>query len=268
MTERYSIPATLAASVLLHLLGLFCLARLTPQLSFPTTVILPVTLIDTQIEAPPQSAPQKLPPAEQSKGPAATTVPQPKVETTPVDKPQPPPSAVRLPQETPAPSETKALPSSLPAAAMGPVRPDGGGSETGGATISGKSEVGIVAGTASGGAGGGTAIAGSGRGSGAPGLAGQGQPARTNREARPIQNIRANYPAMALRAGLESDVGLKIEVDAQGNVTKAEIVRSGGAGFDEEALKAIKQARFEPAQRDGQHVAAEFNYVYRFRLQR
>jgi TonB family protein len=61
---------------------------------------------------------------------------------------------------------------------------------------------------------------------------------------------------------------LKIEVDPQGNVTKAEITRSGGAGFDEEALKAVKQSRFEPAQKDGLSVAAEFTYIYRFRIQR
>ena len=73
---------------------------------------------------------------------------------------------------------------------------------------------------------------------------------------------------MALRAGLESDVTLRIEVDPQGNVTKAVIIRSGGGGFDEEALKAVKQSRFEPAQRDGQNVPAEFTFVYRFRLQR
>jgi protein TonB len=73
---------------------------------------------------------------------------------------------------------------------------------------------------------------------------------------------------MSLRAGLESDVTLKIEVDSHGNVTRAEITKSGGGGFDEEALKAVKQSRFEPAQHDGQPVAAEFTYIYRFRLRR
>jgi TonB family protein len=91
---------------------------------------------------------------------------------------------------------------------------------------------------------------------------------RTNREATPIQTVRANYPPMALRAGIESDVTLRIEVDAQGNVTKAEILKSGGSGFDEEALKAVRQSRFEAAERDGKRVAAEFTYVYRFRLKR
>jgi protein TonB len=73
---------------------------------------------------------------------------------------------------------------------------------------------------------------------------------------------------MALRAGLESDVTLKIEIDTEGKVTRAEIIKSGGAGFDEEALKAVKQSRFEPAQRDGHQVPAEFTYIYRFRLRR
>ena len=76
------------------------------------------------------------------------------------------------------------------------------------------------------------------------------------------------YPAMALRAGLESDVTLRIEVDPQGTVIEAEIIKSGGAGFDDEALKAVKQSRFEPAQKGGQTVPAEFTFVYRFRLQR
>ena len=38
--------------------------------------------------------------------------------------------------------------------------------------------------------------------------------------------------------------------------------------FDDEALKAVKQSRFEPAQKDGKNVLAEFTYIYRFRLRR
>jgi len=44
--------------------------------------------------------------------------------------------------------------------------------------------------------------------------------------------------------------------------------KSGGTGFDEEALKAVKQSRFEPARRVDRNVPAEFIYVYRFRLRR
>ena len=160
----------------------------------------------------------------------------------------------------------------LPAKAEAPALPttarvEGGGSKTGTSDLFGRGETGLLPGSGSGG-GGGTAMAGLGRGSGASGLPAQQTILRTNREAKPIQTARATYPAMALRAGLESDVYLRLEIDAQGTVIKADIIKSGGAGFDEEALKAVKQSRFEPAQRDGQNVPAEFTYIYRFRLQR
>jgi TonB family protein len=147
-------------------------------------------------------------------------------------------------------------------------RLEGGGSEAGAANTSGKSDVGVLTGAGNSGGTGGTAIAGLGRSSGAPGLPAQSAPLRTNREAKAIQTARPAYPPMALRMGMESDVMMKIIIDSEGHVTKAEIVKSGGAGFDDEALKAVKLSRFEPAQLDGQAVAAEFTFIYRFRLQR
>jgi len=114
---------------------------------------------------------------------------------------------------------------------------------------------------------GGTSIAGLGRGSGAPGMPAQSAPLRTNREAKATQTARPAYPPMALGMGMESDVMMKIIVDGEGHVTKAEILKSGGAGFDDEALKAVRLSRFEPAQLDGQAVVAEFAFIYRFRLQ-
>jgi protein TonB len=170
---------------------------------------------------------------------------------------------VKSPEAKPAaPAQTESLPSAI-------LNRDGeeGGSAAGAVSLSGNGETGVVPGSGPGAGGGDMATFGLGRGAGVPGA-----PAhpvlRTNREAQPIQTARANYPPMALRRGLESDVTLKIEVDSQGNVTKAEIAKSGGGGFDEEALKAVKQSRFEPAQRDGGNIAAEFTYVYRFRIRR
>jgi protein TonB len=144
---------------------------------------------------------------------------------------------------------------------------EGGGREAGAENPFDKGDAAVVPGSGSSGKGGGTAASGSGRASGAPGLSAQ-PVMKTNSEAKPIQTARAAYPPMALRAGLESDVMLRIEIDPGGKVTKAEIIRSGGSGFDEEALKAVTQSRFEPAQRDGYNVPAEFTYIYRFRLQK
>jgi len=88
------------------------------------------------------------------------------------------------------------------------------------------------------------------------------------REARPIQMAKASYPPMALRMGLEADVTLKVSVDSEGRVTKVEVIKTGGMGFDEEALKAVKQFRFEPARKDGEKISSEFTYIYRFRLEK
>jgi TonB family protein len=144
-------------------------------------------------------------------------------------------------------------------------RLEGGGSEAGGKNLFGKDDVGIIPGHNT--AGGEDGSAALGPCHAAPGLPAQ-PVLRTNREAKPIKTARANYPPMALRAGLESDVTLRVIVDTDGNVTHAEITKGGGAAFDEEALKAVKQSRFEPAQNNGQNVLAEFSYVFRFRMQR
>ena len=147
------------------------------------------------------------------------------------------------------------------------ARSEGGGSEAGAGNLYGGGDAGVVPGTGTTGGGGGTAASGLGRGAGAPGLPAE-PVLKTSREAKALQTVRAVYPSIALRMGLESDVTLRIVVDPDGNVTRAEIIKSGGAGFDDEALKAVKQSHFEPAQRDGQNVAAEFTYIYRFRLRR
>lgn len=106
---------------------------------------------------------------------------------------------------------------------------------------------------------------GAGRGEGPPG---PGIGERRFRAAKPIQMAKASYPPMALRMGLEADVSLKVFVDAEGRVTKAEIVKNAGMGFDDEALKAVRQYRFEPAVNDGKRVASEFTYIYRFRMEK
>jgi protein TonB len=185
-----------------------------------------------------------------------------------VTKSTPPPPA--LPKEEPLkPVETK--PTEITKSEPAPelvltARNEGGGSEAGAGNLFDKGDTVVMPGSGTAGGGGGTATSGLGRGSGAPGL--PAQPLRTNREAKPVQTVRAVYPPIALRMGMEGDVTLRIEVDPEGKVTKAEITKSGGAGIDEEALKAVKQSRFEPAQRDGKNVPAEFTYIYRFRLQR
>jgi len=106
---------------------------------------------------------------------------------------------------------------------------------------------------------------GTGRGEGPPG---PGTGERGFRNAKPVQTAKASYPPMALRMGLEADVTLNIFVDKEGKVTEVKIAKSAGMGFDEEAVRAVKQFRFEPARKDGESVSSEFTYIYRFRLEK
>src|SRR6185295_3449046 len=193
----------------------------------------PIGLVDLPPSVPP-AAEKKVEPATEVKTllPAkpekvTETKADAKSEIVKIEKTVPAPAAspktetAKAPESKPNPvARTESSPT--PATA----RTEGGGSEAGAGNFFGKGDVGVVQGTGTTGGGGGTAAAGLGRGFGAPGLPAQ-TVLRTNREAKPIQTVRAIYPAMALRAGLESDVTLKIEVDPEGKVTKAESGKSG-----------------------------------------
>jgi protein TonB len=268
---------SLLASLLIHAAGLVALSAVIQHTGMlRREIILPISLIDV-----PRSEKVAAPPEEKSRAEIKKPALPPKVEKVREAKPVAKNEIIRREQlaapavpvkEEPAKSveaksraPAKAEPSPIPAPA---ARVEGGGSEAGAGNLYGKGDVGVVPGPGTAGGGGGTAASGLGRGSGAPGVPAQTAPLRTNREAKPIQTVKAIYPPMALRMGMESDVTLKIEVDPDGRVTHAEIIKGSGAGFDEEALKAVKQSRFEPAQKDGQNVPAEFTYIYRFRLQR
>ena len=267
-----SLNLPLASSLLIHMVVL-ALASALVHNNLRRQEFQPIALVDL----PPSGLPAKAKKAEVAAATKKAPLPKPeKIKNTQspakteIVKPEKALPAAVTKYEIEKPIETKSITGTRTESSTIPstAKIEGGGSEAGAGNLFGKGDVGVVPGSGTAGGGGGTAASGLGRGSGAPGLPVQQTILRTNREAKPLQTVRATYPAMALRAGLESDVTLKIEVDPQGNVTRAEIVKSGGGGFDEEALKAVKQSRFEPAQRDGQNVPAEFTFVYRFRLQR
>lgn len=237
--------------------------------------LIPVGLVE------PPSVKQETPPREEEKrnGIAKPPLPSPIPKAEKLERAEPvakkPPIEQAPPPRVSSPPKEEAVESAeshttLPADPVPqyPTAPAaGGGSEAGAGNLFGKGEVGVIPGSGTGG-GGGTASSGLGRGAGTPGPAAPTTPLRTDREAKPVQTVRATYPPMALRMGLEGDVTLRIAIDSEGNVIEAEIIRSGGAGFDDEALKAVKQARFEPAQNEGRNVPAVFTYVYRFRLRK
>lgn len=77
---------------------------------------------------------------------------------------------------------------------------------------------------------------------------------------------RVKYPEMAKRANVEGKVFLQFIVDEQGNVVDPVVLRGIGAGCDEEALRAIREAKFEPGRQRGVPVQVKFNLAVTFRL--
>jgi TonB family protein len=66
--------------------------------------------------------------------------------------------------------------------------------------------------------------------------------------------------------GRESDVKLRVTVEADGRVSHVELLSSGGEEFDREAEDALERARFVAARRGDEPVAAIVRFTVRFRL--
>lgn len=80
-------------------------------------------------------------------------------------------------------------------------------------------------------------------------------------------DMRATYPEAARRENREANVYLKILVTADGKVAQVRVVRGAGEGFDQAAVKLVKQFRFRPAEADGQAVSVWIPWTYKFRLE-
>ncbi len=74
------------------------------------------------------------------------------------------------------------------------------------------------------------------------------------------------YPEMARKAGIEGRVTIQFIVNENGEVENPRVVRGIGGGCDEAALKAVRQAEFEPGQQRGRPVRVQYSLSINFRL--
>ncbi|MGM0546384.1 MAG: energy transducer TonB [Bacteroidota bacterium] len=78
---------------------------------------------------------------------------------------------------------------------------------------------------------------------------------------------KINYPDMARKAGIEGRVIIQFIVNEQGEVEDPKVVRGIGGGCDEEALRVVKEAEFEPGQQRGKPVRVQYSLPITFQLQ-
>lgn len=100
-------------------------------------------------------------------------------------------------------------------------------------------------------------------------------PAPPSREAGPpgytpprlVSLPEPSYPRAARRMRMEATVVLRVRVSSRGRVLEAEPIGvEVGHGFESEAVRAARRARFEPAQRDGVPVTADTRLAVQFRM--
>ncbi|HDS1220109.1 TonB family protein [Stenotrophomonas maltophilia] len=96
-------------------------------------------------------------------------------------------------------------------------------------------------------------------------------PAVRNREARPLaSNSKPDYPAAALRNGVQGSVIASLDVDTRGNVTNAAIVSRSGErsrDLDRAVLRTVQNWKFQPAMQDGRAVASVVRVPVDFRTE-
>ncbi len=77
---------------------------------------------------------------------------------------------------------------------------------------------------------------------------------------------KIRYPVIARKAGVEGRVILQFIIDEQGRVSESKVVRSIGAGCDEEALRALQTMHFRPGKQRGKPVKVKMSLPVTFRL--
>ena len=109
---------------------------------------------------------------------------------------------------------------------------------------------------------------GMGTGGKGPGTGGEGPPGNGVSWPSLIVEVKPLYTAEAMRARIEGVVELDVVVLADGTVGRVTLTRSLDArfGLDEEAIKAVRQWRFNPARQAGKPVTVRVPVEVSFRL--
>jgi protein TonB len=83
---------------------------------------------------------------------------------------------------------------------------------------------------------------------------------------RLVREVKPRYTETARTRGVEGEVVLEVVVTRDGRVSDARVVRTLGAGLDEQAVEAVRLWQFEPARRLGVPVDVLVEIAVEFRL--
>ncbi len=86
------------------------------------------------------------------------------------------------------------------------------------------------------------------------------------KEPVPVRKVEPKYPELAMRAGLEGKVWVKIWVDKEGKVKQVVVLKSDAEIFNEAAVEAARQFLFTPAYMNNGPVAVWVSVPFKFKL--
>lgn len=81
-----------------------------------------------------------------------------------------------------------------------------------------------------------------------------------------LHAVQPRYTEIARKTRTQGVVILQTVIDVEGRVTDVEVLRGLPMGLTEEAVRAVREWRFEPARLDGRPVAVYFTLTVRFEL--
>ncbi len=81
-----------------------------------------------------------------------------------------------------------------------------------------------------------------------------------------VRKVEPKYPELAMRAGLEGKVWVKIWVDKEGKPKQVVVIKSDAEIFEQAAVEAAKQFLFTPAYMNNGPVAVWVSVPFRFKL--
>ncbi len=84
---------------------------------------------------------------------------------------------------------------------------------------------------------------------------------------RPVEKREPAYAQEARNAPIEGTVVLRVEIDKQGRIRRADLVRGLDPGLDLNAPDAVRTWRFDPARKAGKQVIVHAIIEVKFRLQ-
>jgi protein TonB len=81
-----------------------------------------------------------------------------------------------------------------------------------------------------------------------------------------LNKVVPKYPRLAREHGKEGTVLLRITIDEKGRLVEAVVVKGGGFGFDDAALRAVRESTFSPAKKDGKPIMCRASLPIQFVL--